>query len=126
MTHYSIQPRNKIFNICVLLKNMSKNIDKNISKNLIGNYSQKRLDHSKQLATDALKTTPKRAIEKIAEATGDLICNKTADRTTKVSKTSPQNNSEKITNEHNKKIPKERYISPEKRKKIIDDLRLIQ
>ena len=43
----------------------------------------------------------------------------------KVSKSSPQNNLETITNEHDKEISKERYISPEKRAKIIDDLRLI-
>ena len=30
--------------------------------------------------------------------------------------------SETATNEHNKEIPKERYISPEKRQKVIDDL----
>ena len=42
-----------------------------------------------------------------------------------VSRSSPQNDSETITNEHNKEIPKERYISPEERQKIIDNLRLI-
>ena len=30
-----------------------------------------------------------------------------------VSKNSQQNNSERVTNEHDKDIPKERYISPE-------------
>ena len=30
-----------------------------------------------------------------------------------------------IKNEHNTEIPKERYISPKQRQKIIDDLRLI-
>ena len=35
------------------------------------------------------------------------------------------NNSETITNEHEKEIPKKRYIFPEERQKIIDDLRLI-
>ena len=38
-------------------KNMGKNIDKNISKKLNVKYSQKLLDHVKQSATDALKTT---------------------------------------------------------------------
>ena len=41
---------------------------------------------------------------------------------TKVSKNSQQNNLETITNENNKEIPKERYISPEERQKIIDNL----
>ena len=48
-----------------------------------------------------------------------------ADKITKVSKTSQQNNSETVTNVYKKEIPKERYISPEERQKIIDDLRLI-
>ena len=37
-----------------------------------------------------------------------------------VSKNLHQNNSENVTNENNKEIPKERYISPEGRQKIID------
>ena len=35
--------------------------------------SQKRLDHAKQSATDALKTSSKKSNPKTAEATGDLI-----------------------------------------------------
>ena len=41
-------------------------------------------------------------------------------------KKSQQNNSETVTNEHDKEIPKERYISPEKRQENIDELRLKQ
>ena len=56
-----------------------------------------------------------------------MIGNKIANRTTKVSRRSPQNSSEKITNENDKEIPREReiYISPEGTQKIIDDLGLI-
>ena len=43
---------------------------------------------------------------------------------TKVSTNSQQNNSETVTNEHDKEIPKERHISPEKRQETIHDLRL--
>ena len=69
-------------------------------------------------------------MQKASQATADLISNKTANRITKASRTSPQNNSETVTNEAenielDKEIPKERYISPEQRQKIIDDLRLI-
>ena len=103
-------------------RNMGKNVGKNISKNLSSKYSQKILDHAKQSATDALTTASKRAIQKTAEATGDLIGNKSADRITKVSKTSSQNNSQTITNEE--EILGERYISPELRREISDDLRL--
>ena len=61
-------------------------------------------------------------IQKTAEATGDMTGNKIADKTTKVSKTSPQNNLKLVNNKNDKEIPKGRYISPEKRQKIIDDL----
>ena len=43
---------------------MGKNNGKNMSKNLSGKYSQKLLDHAKQSATDELKITSKRAIQK--------------------------------------------------------------
>ena len=38
-------------------KNMDKNIGKNISKKGSGKYGQKGLDHAKQIATDAIKTS---------------------------------------------------------------------
>ena len=41
----------------------------------------------------------------------------------KFSKTSPHNNLETVTYEHDKEVPKERYITSEEREKIIDDLR---
>ena len=57
--------------------------------------------------------------------TDGLIGNKIANKITNVSRRSPQNNSVTITNEHDKGIPKERYVSPEERQKVIGDLRLI-
>ena len=106
-------------------KNMGKNIGKNICKMLSDKYRQKLLDHAKLSATDVLKTLSKRLIQKTAGTTGDLIGNKIANSILKVSRSSPQNNSETITNEHDKETPKERYISPEEKQKIIDDLRSI-
>ena len=44
-------------------------------------------------------------MQKTAEATGDLIGNKIADRIKKVSKNSQQKNAEIVTNEHDKQIP---------------------
>ena len=38
---------------------------------------------------------------------------------------SQENNLETVISEHDKEIPKERYISPEETQEIIDDLRLI-
>ena len=52
-----------------------------------------------------------------------MIVNKIVNKITKVSKSSQQNNSETVTNGHDKEIPKERYISPEERQEIIDELR---
>ena len=43
-----------------------------------------------QSATDALRTTSKRIIQKAAEATGNMIDNKIADKTTKIRKTCTQ------------------------------------
>ena len=82
--------------------------------------SQKRLNHTKKLATDVLKSALEKAIQKTAEIAGDFIGNKIVDKITSVSETSPRNNS--VTNEE--EIPREKCISPEKRQKIIDDLRL--
>ena len=113
------------------LKNMDKSIGKNISKSLSGKYDpgmlairQKLLDHAKQSEEDAIKNSSKRFIQKTAEATGDLIGYKIANEVTKVSKHSQQNTSETVTNEHDKKIPKERYVYPEERQEIIDELKL--
>ena len=57
---------------------------KNVSKYLGGKFSQKVLNHSKQSATDTLKTTSKRVIQKTADATGDLTGNKIAYKIIKV------------------------------------------
>ena len=77
---------------------MNKNIGKNISKNLISKHSYKFVAHVKQSAKDILKTSSKRAIQKISEATGELIGNKIAHIIIKVSKPSSQNNLEAIRN----------------------------
>ena len=53
------------------------------------------------------------------EATDHLIGNKIANEITKLSK-----HSETVTNEHDKEIPKESYVSPEESQEIIEKLRL--
>ena len=57
-----------------------------VAKNMSNKYGEKLLDSVKKSTTDAIKTTSKRANPKTAEATGDLIGNKTADKTTSLSK----------------------------------------
>ena len=124
MQPYSVQRRDQIlvkgFGFLSFPRNMDKTVGKNINKSLSSNYNQKLLDHAKQSAIDVLKTSSKRAIQKTAEATDDLIGNKIVDKITRVSKTPPKNNSE--TNEE--EILTERFIPSELRQKIIDDLRL--
>ena len=82
MTRYSIQQRYEIFVKGYGFLSSVKNIGKTSSSK----YSQKIIDHAKQSATDAFKTTSKREIQKTAEATGDLIRNKIANKGTNVSK----------------------------------------
>ena len=84
-----------------------------------GKCSHKFLDNAKKSAKDVLKTTSKNVVRKTAETTVDLIGNKISNKVTKTSKNSQQNNLETVTNEHYKEIPKERYISPEERQKVI-------
>ena len=73
---------------------------------------------------DAIKTASKRAIQKTAEATGDLIDNKIADKITRVSK-KPSNNDNNNNDEDVKLTTnKKRYISPEETQQIINELRL--
>ena len=72
------------------------------------------------------KKASKRAVQKTAEATGDLIGNKIANKITSVSKKSTrelQNNGTEVGVE--RATPKKRYISPEERQQIIDELRLV-
>ena len=45
------------------------------AKNMSNKYGKKLVDTAKKSATDAIKSASKRAIQKTAEATGDLISN---------------------------------------------------
>ena len=118
MMHYSIEPRDRIFvkvyGLLSFAKNMGKELGKNISKYVSEKYSLKLLDLAKQTATDTLKTASEKVIQKIAEAADELIRTNIADKITKFSKSSPQNNSESET-----EIPKERYISLKKDSKLL-------
>ena len=52
------------------------------------NTAKKLLDHAKQSVTDAFNSTSKRAIQKTAEATDDLIGYEIANKVAEVSKNS--------------------------------------
>ena len=61
---------------------------KNMGTHLSNKQSQKVLDSAKKSTTDAIKTASKRAVQKTAETTGNLIVSKNADKITSVSKKS--------------------------------------
>ena len=119
---YSIEPRD---------------ITKNICKSLSNKYGGKLLNNAKKSTTDAIKTASERAIQKVAEATGDLIGNKIADKITSVSKksndddnnNSNNNNNNNNSNNNNEDVEltthKKRCTSPEERQQIINELRLV-
>ena len=115
---YSIEPRDRIYVKGYGFLSFAKNMGKSLSNK----YGQKLLDSAKKSTTDAIKTASKRAIQKTAEATSDLIGNKIADKTTSVSKKpSNRNNNDGVELTTHKK----RFISPEEREQIINELRLV-
>ena len=79
-------------------------------------YGKQLMDTATKTGMDAAKITSKRVVQKTAEATGDLIGKKIADKITSIGipKEKPKTN----------KKPGEIYIPPEKRQQIIDNLRL--
>ena len=113
---YSIEPRDGVY-----VKGYGF---MSFARSMRNKYVKKLVDTPKKSATDAIETASKRAIQKTAEASGDLVGNKIADKITSASK------------KYTKKLPtidedveltthKKRYISPEERQQIIDELRLI-
>ena len=94
------------------------------ARSMSNKYGKKLVDTANKSATDAIKTTSKRAIQKTAEATGDLVGNKIADKITSVSKKSTKK-LPTIDEDVELTTHKKRYISPKERQQIIDELRLI-
>ena len=124
---YSTEPKDRIYVKGYGFLSFAKNMDTHttkVAKNLSSKYGQKRLDIAKKSKTDAIKTASKRAVQKTAEATGDLIGNKIPDKVTSVSK-KPSTRSQNNEANDESEASKERYMSPEKRQQIIDELRLV-
>ena len=112
---YSIEPRDSVY-----IKGYGF---MSFTRNMSNKYEKKLIDTANKSATDPIKTASKRAIQKTAEATGDLVGNKIADKITSVSK----NSTKKLPtiDEDVESTTHKRYILPEERQKIIDELRLI-
>ena len=92
-------------------------------RSMSNKYGNKLVNTATKSATDAIKTAPKRAIQKTAEVTGDLVGNRIADKITSVSKKSTKE-LPTIDEDAELTVPQKRYISPEERQQIIDELRL--
>ena len=71
---YSIEPRDRIY--------VKRYGFMSFARSMSNKYGKKLVDTAKKSATDAIKTASKWAIQKTAEATGDLIGNKIADKIT--------------------------------------------
>ena len=82
-----------------------------LPKKFDNKYGKTLMDTATKTGIDVAKTASKRVVQKTAEATGDLIGNKIADKITSIGK--PK-----------EKETEEIYIPLEKRQQIIDDLRL--
>ena len=61
------------------------------ARNMSSKYGQNLVDAAEKSTTDAIKTASKRAIQKTAEATGDMIGNNIPDKITSVSKKKSNN-----------------------------------
>ena len=86
-----------------------------LQENLINKYGKKLMGTTTKTGMDAAKTASKRVVQKTAEATGDLIRNKIADKITSIGKPKEKEKTKEIG---------EIYTPPEKRQQIIDGLRL--
>ena len=98
-------------------KIFDKSLD--VGKSMKKKYGKKVLDNSLSAGRDFAKIAGKKVLTKSAEATGDLIGNKIADRITKSTRKKPQKEDERIMEE-----AQEIIIPPEKREQIIKDLKL--
>ena len=105
---YSIEPRERRYVKGYGFMSFARNFSDKYSTSVM----DKGIDESKKF----VKTAGKKILKEIAKATGDLIGNKVADKITSASK--------KSYDEVNNEIPKERYIYPKERQKIIDELKL--
>ena len=97
-------------------KLFDKSIDvgKSMKKN-----DKKILDNNLSAGKDFAKIAGKKVLTKSAEATGDMIGNKIADRITKSTRNKAQKEDDRIMEE-----TQELIIPPEKREQIIRDLKL--
>ena len=127
---YSLEPSNRRYvqdqGFVSFAKNIGNKYGKNIfdksidvGKSMKKKYGKKILDNSLSVGKNFAKIAGKKVLTKSAEATGDLIGNKIADRITKSSRNKEQKEDDRKMEEIQELI-----IPPEKREQIIKDLKL--
>ena len=110
---YSLEPRERIY--------VKRYGFISFARSMSNKYGKKLVDTAQKSATDAIKAASTRAIQKTAEATGDLVGNKIADKISISNKKSDNDNNDDVE----LTTPRKRYISPKERQQIIDELRLV-
>ena len=90
-----------------------------VGKSMKNKYGKKILDNIFSAGKDFAEIAVKKVLTKSAEATGDLIGNKIADRITKSARNKEQKEDDRIMEE-----TQEIIIPPEKRDQIVKDLNL--
>ena len=104
---YSLEPRYRIYVQGQGFMSFARNIGKKI------------LDNSISAGKDIAKIAGKKVLTKSAEATGDLIGNKIADKITKSTRNKEQKENDRIMEENQELI-----IPPEKGEQMIKELKL--
>ena len=123
---YSIEPKKrryvKGYGFLSFAINFGNKYGKKLMNTAIKTGANFNSKYGKKLTNTAIRTgkdfatiAGKAIVHKSAEATGDLIGNKIADKITSASK--KLQNEEIQSNEVNNEIPKERYVSPKERQK---------
>ena len=107
----------KIFDKSLRAKALGSAVD--VGKSMKKKYGKKILDNSLSAGKDFAKIAGKKVLTKSAEATGDLIGNKIADRITKSARNKEQKEDDRIMEE-----TQEIIIPPDKREQTIKDIKL--
>ena len=125
---YSLEPRYRRYVQGQGFMSFARNIGNKYGKKLfyksidVGKSMKKNgkkvLDNSLSAGKDFAKIAGNKVLTKSAEATGDLIGNKIADRITKSTRNKDQKQDDRIMEE-----TQELFIPPEKREHIIKDLK---
>ena len=127
---YSLEPRHRKYVQGQGFMSFAKNIGNKYGKKLFDKsmdvskkygkkYGNKLLDNSISAGKYFAKIAGKKVLTKSAEATGNMIGNKIADRITRSSRNKAQKEDDRIMEEIQELI-----IPPEKREKIIRNLKL--